>query len=128
MLSVVIVNLKDIIGVEVVHVSDKESHDLLQQRVMDLLAAANEALVDLEACVFDVAGTQKGHHAVEYPTPFLTAQMRIFLFPPDQRASMDAMVSWQPHVFKVLLKDVDLTGKIAFLIVKHHAHKVVAGR
>ena len=128
MLPVVIVNLKDVIGVEVVHVSDKESHNLLQQRVVYLLSAANETFVDFEARVFNVAGAQEDHHAVEYPTPFLTAQARIFLFAPDQWACMDAMVSWQSHEFKVLLKDADLTGNVAFLIVKNHAYKIVAGR
>ena len=41
---------------------------------------------------------------------------------------MDAMASWQSHEFKVLLKDADLTGNVAFLIVKNHAYKIVAGR
>jgi len=41
---------------------------------------------------------------------------------------MDAMASWQSHEFKVLLKDADLAGNVAFLIVKNHAYRLVAGR
>ena len=127
-LTVVIIDLQLVIGIELRRVRDQELDDLLEQRIVNVLTAADMGLVDAETLVGDIDFTQEPHHASEDTSSLFTAHFGVLFFTTNQGTGVDALVAFESHVGKRGIKAGDLFRKINVLVVEDHADQIAARR
>ena len=125
-LAVVVVNLQLLEGIEIGRMVKEELGDLLKQRIVEPLFAANEVLVNLEALVGYVCLVHEKEHPAENTSSGFAAQCRIFVFTSNQRSCMDAMRCWKLQRGQRMLKLGDFIGDADGLIMENHADQVIA--
>lgn len=68
---------------------------------------------------------QEEKHTAENASSLLTTHSRIFVFPPDQWACMNAMKTVKAHSYEGMFQFVYLGGDVDVLVMKDHADKII---
>ena len=127
-LAIVIIESELVVFIEVRGVVYQESDYMLQKEIMDRRIARNELLVEGETSVGEWRLSDKCHHSRHDSPSFISALFRILTLPPDERAGMDAMRSFQPKPNESVIKCRNHTGNVFTLIVNDKAYQVEARR
>ena len=127
-LTIVVIDLKLVEGVEFGRVGDKELSDLLEQWVMNVLTFAQKMLVDAETAIRDIGFAHEGDHAVKDTTALLSRLERVLFFPTDERPGMNANVGRKPHDIQRFTELLKIKRKIFCLIMENHANKIIPRR
>ena len=127
-LAVVVIDLQFVVGIEFRCVGNQKLDDLLKQRVVDVLSAADEVLVNSKAFVGDVCVMQEKEHATEDASSRLSAHGFVILFTANKRSGMNTMVAVKPKGGKRIAELLNFLGEVNGLIMEHHADGIVARR
>ena len=127
-LSVVVVHLELVKGVESRCVGNEELADFLQQGVVNVLASSQKTFVDAKAVIRDVRLAQESDHAVENAATFLTGRVGIVLLAANERPGMNAMVRRESHGAQRIAELQKASGQVNVLIMEYHSDHVKTRR